>query len=252
MTVSIPPTYLVLGSPVHATSLTGATDLVLHWASRHESRAVCLANVHMIMEAHDAPEFRAVLEVADLVCPDGMPLVWSLRMRGHREQARVYGPDLTLSVCATAERLGVPVGFHGGRPGVLTFLTDALRIRFPNLKIAYADSPPFRPLTADEDAAAVAAINQSGARILFVGLGCPKQERWMSAHRGHVRAVMLGVGAAFDFHAGAIRQAPAWIQRAGLEWMFRLAMEPRRLWRRYARHNPRFATKVLLELAGRR
>jgi N-acetylglucosaminyldiphosphoundecaprenol N-acetyl-beta-D-mannosaminyltransferase len=146
----------------------------------------------------------------------------------------------------------VPVGFHGGRPEVLDALVPALRARFPGLDVVYAVSPPFRPLTPDEDAQTVDDINRSGASILFVGLGCPKQERWMAEHRGRVRAVMLGVGAAFDMHAGMLRQAPRMLQRTGLEWAFRLAIEPRRLWRRYARHNPRFAARMLLELAQER
>jgi N-acetylglucosaminyldiphosphoundecaprenol N-acetyl-beta-D-mannosaminyltransferase len=206
----------------------------------------------MIMEAHDAPAFRAVLDAADLVCPDGMPLVWALRGKGAPEQRRVSGPDLTLELCAAARDAGVPVGFHGGRPEVLAALVPSLRARFPGLDVAYAVSPPFRQLSPDEDAQAVDDINRSGASILFVGLGCPKQERWMAAHRGRVHAVMLGVGAAFDMHAGMLRQAPRLLQRTGLEWAFRLAMEPRRLWRRYAQHNPRFAARILIELARER
>lgn len=252
MTPSIPAASRILGSPVHRISHGSATELVLAWAGRGESRTVCLANVHMIMEAHDSPAFRAVLDAADLVCPDGMPLVWALRRKGASQQRRVSGPDLTLHLCAAARHAGVPVGFHGGRPEVLDALVPALRTRFPDLDVAYAVSPPFRQVTPDEDAHTVEEINRSGARILFVGLGCPKQERWMAEHRGRVRAVMLGVGAAFDMHAGMLRQAPRLLQYAGLEWAFRLAMEPRRLWRRYARHNPRFAARILLELAGER
>jgi N-acetylglucosaminyldiphosphoundecaprenol N-acetyl-beta-D-mannosaminyltransferase len=242
----------ILGSPVHPTSHAAATELVLAWAGRRESRFVCLANVHMIMEAHDTPAFRAVLDAADLVCPDGMPLVWALRGKGAARQRRVSGPDLTLELCAAARDAGVPVGFYGGRPEVLAALVPELHDRFPGLDVVYAVSPPFRQLTPAEDAQTVENINRSGARILFVGLGCPKQERWMAAHRGRIRAVMLGVGAAFDMHAGMLRQAPRVLQRAGLEWAFRLAMEPRRLWRRYARHNPRFAARILLELAQER
>lgn len=251
-TTPTPPASRILGSPVHPTSHAGATELVLAWADRRESRFVCLANVHMIMEAYDAPGFRAVLDAADLVCPDGMPLVWALRGKGAARQRRVSGPDLTLHLCEAARDAGVPVGFHGGRPEVLAALVPALRARFPGLDVAYAVSPPFRSLAPEEDARIVDDINRSGTRILFVGLGCPKQERWMAAHRGRIRAVMLGVGAAFDMHAGMLRQAPRVLQRTGLEWAFRLAMEPRRLWRRYARHNPRFAARMLLELAQER
>ena len=250
MTIDVPPSAVLLGSPVHLTSLAGATDLAVGWARAGESRVVCLANVHMIMEAHDSSDFQAVLTSADLVCPDGMPLVWSLRRMGHLRQSRVCGPELTLHVRAAAEAAGVPVGLYGGRPDVVRLLRTALEAHFPSLEIAYALSPPFRPLTPEEDSTVVDEIHRSGARILFVGLGCPKQERWMSAHRGRVNAVMLGVGAAFDMHAGLLPQAPRWMQRAGVEWMFRLAREPRRLWRRYARHNPRFVARMLMELAG--
>lgn len=251
MTSPVPRAFALLGSPVHPTSLHGATELILSWARLRESRSVYLANVHMIMEAFDSRDFCAVMNTADLVCPDGMPLVWSLRGLGRREQQRVCGPDLTLRICAAAEKEAVQVGFYGGRPEVLAALISVLHRRFPSLRVAYAWAPPFRPTTPEEDTAVVHQINSSGTRILFVGLGCPKQERWMAAHCGRVRAVMVGVGAAFDMHAGMVRQAPAWMQRSGMEWMFRLAMEPRRLWRRYARHNPRFAAKMLVELAGR-
>jgi N-acetylglucosaminyldiphosphoundecaprenol N-acetyl-beta-D-mannosaminyltransferase len=205
-----------------------------------------VATVHSVMEAWDDPGFRQVLNAADLVTPDGMPLVWMLRRLGYPDQQRVYGPDLTLHVCEAAAREGVPVGFYGGLPEALEAMVSKLRRLFPGLVVAYAWSPPFRPLTPEEDAQVVREIVESGARVLFVGLGCPKQERWMGEHRGRVPAVMLGVGAAFDFHGGRVRQAPRWMQERGLEWLFRLAMEPRRLWRRYLKHNPRFVVLALL------
>jgi N-acetylglucosaminyldiphosphoundecaprenol N-acetyl-beta-D-mannosaminyltransferase len=151
-------------------------------------------------------------------------------------------------VCEAAAKEGIPVGLYGGTPAALETLQRAYRERFSRLQIAYAYSPPFRPLTTEEDEAVVQAINASGARILFVGLGCPKQELWVAEHRGRVRAVMMAVGAAFDFHSGRVRQSPRWMQRAGLEWLFRLLMEPRRLWRRYLKHNPRFVWLVLQQL----
>ena len=240
----------ILGMRVDATSYGGATERVLAWARTGESRYVCVATVHMVMEAYDDPGFRDAVNAADLVTPDGMPLVWMLRLLGVRGQQRVYGPDLTLHVCRAAARESVRVGFYGGRPEALDVLVRNLQDRFPGLQVAYAWSPPFRPLTEEEDTRVVEEINASGTRILFVGLGCPKQERWMAEHRGRVRAVMLGVGAAFDFHAGRVRQAPRWMQHAGLEWLFRLAMEPRRLWRRYAKHNPRFVALALAQLLG--
>lgn len=233
---------------VDPTSYAEATAKVLSWAQAGESRYVCVANVHMVMEAHDDPHFRALVNAADLVTPDGMPLVWILKRKGFPRQERVYGPELTLRVAEEAARRGVPVGFYGGHPEALEALVRNLKARFPGLQVAYAYSPPFRPLTPEEDREVVEAINASGARILFVGLGCPKQERWMAEHKGKIRAVMLGVGAAFDLHAGRVRQAPRWMQRAGLEWLFRLLMEPRRLWRRYLKHNPRFMLLALQEL----
>ena len=211
-----------------------------------------VANVHMVMEAYDDPAFREAVNRADLVTPDGMPLVWVLQRKGFDLKDRVYGPTLTLWVLEAAARQGVPVGFYGGRPDVLDALIDTVQARFPALRILFRESPPFRALSDAEDQAVVQAINAAGARLLFVGLGCPKQEQWMDAHAGSgangVRAVMLGVGAAFDFHAGTLRQAPAWMQARGLEWLFRLAVEPRRLWKRYLKHNPRFAVLALREL----
>jgi N-acetylglucosaminyldiphosphoundecaprenol N-acetyl-beta-D-mannosaminyltransferase len=184
------------------------------------------------------------------VTPDGMPLVWALRRLELKDQNRVYGPDLTLNVCRAAAEAGISVGLYGGSQEVLDALQKNYRERFPQLHIAYAYSPPFRPLTRDEDEAVVRAINASGTRILFVGLGCPKQERWVAGHRDHVQAVMLAVGAAFDFHSGRVRQAPRWMQRSGLEWLFRLLMDPRRLWRRYFKNNPRFLWLVARQLLG--
>jgi N-acetylglucosaminyldiphosphoundecaprenol N-acetyl-beta-D-mannosaminyltransferase len=190
------------------------------------------------------------MNAADLVTPDGMPLVWGLRLLGIRTAARVYGPDLTPHLLEAAAREGIPVGFYGATDAVLEKLLRAVGSRYPSLRVAYAWAPPFRALTREEDRAATTLINDSGARILFVGLSTPKQERWMAAHRGRVEAVMLGVGAAFDFLAGTKRQAPRWMMRAGLEWLFRLASEPRRLARRYLKHNPRFLILFLTQLCG--
>jgi N-acetylglucosaminyldiphosphoundecaprenol N-acetyl-beta-D-mannosaminyltransferase len=233
---------------VDATSYADATRRILDWARRRESRYVCAANVHMTMEAYDSPEFRDVVNAADLVTPDGVPLVWVLRRLGLWRQTRVYGPDLMLAVCDAAARAGLPLGFYGGQPADLSSLVRRLAGRYPGVRIVYQCSPPFRPLTGAEDEADVASIHASGVRVLFVGLGCPKQERWMAGHRGRVEAVMVGVGAAFAIHAGTLRQAPRAIQRMGLEWLFRLAVEPSRLWRRYARNNPRFLILVARQL----
>jgi N-acetylglucosaminyldiphosphoundecaprenol N-acetyl-beta-D-mannosaminyltransferase len=230
----------ILGMRVDATSYAHAAQEILRWARKGESRYVCVATVNNVIEAHDDPDYRAVMEAADLVTPDGMPLVWGLRLLGVATATRVYGPDLTPVVCQLAAEQGVPVGFHGGAQDVLEELTARLRQRFPGLKIAYRVSPPFRPLTPDEERRTVEDLDRSGARIVFVGLGTPKQERWMAAHKNKVNTVMLGVGAAFDLLAGSKRQAPRLLQRLGLEWLYRLVQEPGRLWRRYLYRNPRF------------
>jgi N-acetylglucosaminyldiphosphoundecaprenol N-acetyl-beta-D-mannosaminyltransferase len=233
---------------VDASSYADATERILHWSRSSSGRYVCVANVHMTMEAVDDEGFRDLVNGADLVVPDGMPLVWSLRRLGVPGAGRVYGPTLTLRLCRAAAEAGVPIGLYGGRPEAIVRLRANLEAWFPGLRIAYAASPPFRALSEAEDADVVDAIAASGARVLFVGLGCPKQERWMLAHRERLPLVQVGVGAAFDFHAGLVRQAPSWLQDAGLEWAFRFAMEPRRLARRYLRQNPRFVIRLARQL----
>jgi len=190
------------------------------------------------------------MDGADLVTPDGMPLVWALRLLGVRDQGRVYGPDLTLKVCCMAAREGIPVALYGGTPESLQRFSNTVMEQFPGLQIACQIAPPFRPLTAHEADEYTQMIAESGARVVFVGIGCPKQERWMAARKDRLPAVMIGVGAAFDFHSGRVKQAPAWMQRLGMEWLFRLLMEPRRLWKRYFKHNPRFVFLFLLQLLG--
>ena len=180
----------------------------------------------MLMEARDSSEYSKVVNAADLVTPDGMPLVWMMRLKGQRGQQRVYGPTLMLHILEASARENIPVGFYGSSPEVLQTLTARMQAQFPNLKITYSFSPPFREINQEEDMQIVENIRASGAQILFVGLGCPKQEKWMSEHRGKINAAMLGVGAAFDFHAGVKLQAPTWMQRIGLEWVYRLVAEP--------------------------
>ncbi len=241
---------VILGMRVDPTSFQEASESILTWARAGESRYVCVANVHMTMEAYDCPDFRKIVNSADMVVPDGMPLVWMLRKMGYPDQERVSGPDLMIWLLQTAAEQGVPVGFLGSTENVLNRLREHLMHRFPALKIAYSYSPPFRPLTTQEDEKITEEINASSTRILFLGLGCPKQERWIAAHKGRVRAVMLGVGAAFDFHAGVKARAPIWMQRVGLEWFFRLITEPQRLWYRYFYHNSRFLILALKQLVG--
>ena len=243
-------TYQILGSRVDPTSYSEAAAQILVWSSELTGRYVCAANVHMVMEAFDSPDFASIINQADLVTPDGMPLVWSLRALGVHHQQRVYGPDLTLHVVKAASEEQVPVGFYGGHPGTLQRMVIALQTSFPQLKVAYQYSPPFRSLTSEEDDAIVNNIMASGARILFVGLGCPKQERWMFAHREKLTLVMLGIGAAFDFIGGTKPQSPEWMQRIGLEWLFRFIQEPGRLRRRYLYQNPRFVWFIIRQLLG--
>jgi N-acetylglucosaminyldiphosphoundecaprenol N-acetyl-beta-D-mannosaminyltransferase len=243
----------VLGQRLDATDYADATARVVDWARRGESRYVCLSNVHMVMEGWDDQNFRQIINAADLITTDGVPLVWCLRALGVPSAVRVYGPDLTLHVFAAAAQQQLPIGLYGGTAQSLKEFAAMLQSRFPAIKIACSIAPPFRPLTAAEDVAYTKQLAESGARILFVGIGCPKQEIWMSEHRRRLNMPMLGVGAAFDFHAGRIKQAPAWLQAIGLEWLFRLLMEPRRLWRRYAWHNPRFVLFFIGQLLrGRR
>ena len=229
----------VLGFRIHRTARADAARLVTTWGRSGESRVVLAANVHMVMEAWDDQGLRDQLQRADLVVADGRPLAWATRALG-RSTEHIRGADLTLEVCRQAEEAGLPVGLYGSSPDALEGLRSFLSRRYPKLVIAFSVSPPYRALTPDEDEEMTQAVHASGARILFVSLGCPKQERWMMERRGKLPCVMLGAGAAFDFLAGTVPQAPGWMQRAGLEWIHRLASDPRRLWKRYLKHNPRF------------
>lgn len=241
----------ILRTRVDATTYRHATDQVLRWAAAGQPRYVCVATVNNLIEGCDDPGYNTTMEAADLVTPDGMPLVWGLRLLGVPEASRVYGPDLTLWVCEEAARRGIPVGFYGGQDEVLDDLTATLSRRWPGLRVAYRWSPPYRDLTAEEEARVADDLGRSGARVLFVGLGTPRQERWMADHRD-LPMVMIGVGAAFDFLSGRKRQAPRALQGLGLEWLYRLAHEPRRLWRRYLYRNPRFVALFAAQLLRER
>lgn len=212
---------------------------------------MCIVSVHGIITALTDPKCRTALNSADLATPDGMPVVWALRSFGEKDSRRVYGPNLMLALCGQAARLGHRVFLYGGTVATLTRLRLALVRRFPSLVIAGAYSPPFRNLTPDEDREVTRTIRESGADIVFVGISTPKQDYWMLDHREKLPGtIMVGVGAAFNFHAGEVRQAPAWMQGAGLEWLFRLMMEPKRLWKRYLLITPLFLPLWALQRVG--
>jgi N-acetylglucosaminyldiphosphoundecaprenol N-acetyl-beta-D-mannosaminyltransferase len=214
---------------------------------------VTAAAVNLVMSAHEQPETLAAVLGATLAVPDGMPLVWALHALGHPRATRVYGPDLMAKYCARAARAGTPIYLYGGRhdDDARELLARRLLERFPGLEIAGSSSPPFRELTPAEDEREIDAINSSGAAVVWVGTGQPKQERWMAHMRPRLAApLLIGVGAAFDFHAGIVSQAPVLMQRGGLEWVYRLWREPRRLWRRYARYNPRFVAGFARQYAA--
>lgn len=234
----------VLGVNVSASSYSEVVEKCEQWARNGESRTVLFVSMHGIMEAHDKPAFRADMNTADLANPDGMPVVWALRAFGARNANRVYGPDTTVALLRAAQESGIPIGFYGGDEATLAKLVFEVEKQYPGVNVAFRMSPPFRKLSDEEDEAIVKEINDSGVRWLFIGLGCPKQENWVFAHKGRVNAVLLAVGAAFDFVAGTKPQAPRWMMRNGLEWAFRLASEPRRLAGRYFKNIPRFMVLV--------
>jgi len=235
----------VLESHIDAASWEEAISRIAGWASHRQSRVVTLCNVHSVVTASQDADFNKVIAQADLALPDGAPVAWALRREGFPSQQRINGPDLMWRYLGVAEQLGQSVFFYGSTNDTLDRLMVSIKAAFPKLKIVGLESPPFRALSAEEDQAYVDQINNSGAHVLFVGLGCPKQEAWMTSHRGRIKAVMLGVGAAFDYHAGTIQRAPVWMQKCGLEWLHRLASEPRRLAKRYAVTNSIFVYRMV-------
>lgn len=237
----------VIGIGVDVLKMGAAVRWVCHQARSGVGGYVCAANAHMLVTARRNPRFNRVLLNASLIIPDGMPLVWLLRREG-KDVERVCGPDLMLKVCSAAEKLGLSIYLYGADAGCLNGIQAKLMSLFPGLCIAGCEAPPILPAEPGFDAAVIERISNSGAQIVFVGLGCPKQEYWMAAHAESSRAVLIGVGAAFDFVAGRKARAPLWLGRAGLEWAFRLATEPRRLWRRYLVTNSQFGLYVLRDL----
>ena len=244
----------VIDIPVDLGTLAGITQNILSNISNGENSGgyVCVANVHMLTIARENLKFRSVLELANLTIPDGMPLVWTQKLKGHHNAERVCGPDLMLALCQMASDIDQAIFLLGGSPKTLELLKKRLNAQFPKLKIVGAHSPNLLPEEPPLDIHLIEQINQSGAGILFVGLGCPKQEFWCATHAPHLKPISIGVGAAFDFHAGTKRRPPLWVQQSGLEWLYRLLSEPKRLWKRYLTTNTAFIYYSLLDLIKRK
>lgn len=230
----------LLGTNIHPTSYKLIIEEVGNWTKENLSKMICIGNVHMIMEAVDDPKFRSMINGADILTPDGMPLVWYLRKNGFNDQQRVYGPTLMTHLFDYANQAGISIGFFGSTPKTIEEIKRKINLIFPSINLNYLFSPPFRKMSVKENESIANDINDAKIDILFVGLGCPKQEIWMASQLGKINATMIGVGAAFDFYAGNISQAPNWMQKIGMEWFYRLLKEPRRLWRRYLILNARF------------
>lgn len=241
----------ILGVGVCAINMNMALEIIEGWIERRERQYVCVTGVHGIMESQRNENLRRIHNRAGLVTPDGMPLMWLCRLRGFRHVDRVYGPDLMLALCERSVTMGYRHFFYGGENGVPELLATLLKKRFPGLQVVGTFSPPFRPLTLEEDERIVQIINEAEPDIVWVGLGTPKQELWMAEHRERLKApVLIGVGAAFDFLSGRKPQAPKWMQRSGLEWLFRLVNEPKRLWKRNLVNNPTFLILMILQILG--
>jgi N-acetylglucosaminyldiphosphoundecaprenol N-acetyl-beta-D-mannosaminyltransferase len=249
----------ILGVGVSAVNMALALQAIDEWIDQRAPSYVCVTGVHGVMESQRDDGLRRIHNAAGMVTPDGIPMVWLSRMHGHAHVERVYGPDLMLAACGItgeARRAGIAVEryrhfLYGGTDDTLARLSARLIERNPRLQIVGAYAPPFRPLTAAEDDAVIATINGARPDLVWVGLSTPKQERWMAEHVGKLSApALIGVGAAFDFHSGSKRQAPVWMQRSGLEWLFRLSTEPGRLWKRYLVNNPTFVMLVVAQATG--
>lgn len=251
-----PPSAELLGVPLALADYAGVLDWMDAAVAARSREYVCVAATHTVVACGEDPELRAAVLGSSMTVPDGQPLVWALKALGNGDglHGRVYGPELMARACERGARTGTRMFLYGGRnQGALVQLTANLRARYPGVQIVGGHVPPFRPLTEAEEDAVAAEIERCGADVVWVGIGVPKQEKWMAHMRPRLTApVLVGVGAAFDFHAGLVPQAPAWMQSAGLEWAYRLAREPRRLWRRYLRYNPRFVLGFVREYVAHR
>ena len=245
------PRVNILGVGISAINMTTALEVIDGWIAQGEHHYICVFPVHSVIECQKDPGLRLIANASGLTTPDGMPLVWLSRLRGYHHVGRVYGPDLMSALCQASVLRRYRHFFYGAAEGVPEKLATVLAQQHPGLHVVGTYAPPFRPLTCEEDEQIVEMINASDADIVWVGLGTPKQDHWMASHVGRIKApVLVGVGAAFDFHAGLKKQAPRWMQRSGLEWFFRLITEPRRLWRRYLINSPLFVALVLGQALG--
>ncbi len=242
------PTRDTIGSSICILPFDRQIDLIITWAKNRQNKVVCVANVHMLIEAWKNARFAEVLKQADLVTPDGKPLVWMLKSMGATRAERVAGMDIFLATCKRASADRISIFLLGSTPEILDRICERLQAEFPHLKIAGIESPPFDPLAPTAGTNIVETINASGAGIVFVALGCPKQECWMMEHRDRIQAVTIGVGGVFGVYARVLKEAPRFIQNAGFEWLFRLIQEPRRLWKRYATTMPIFIWLALKQL----
>lgn len=241
----------VLGTRIDVITWDAALSRLMGWARLRSSRYVAVCNVHVVVTAVQDATYSVLINDSDMATPDGAPVAWMLRRHGFAKQRRVTGPDLMWALCERCATEGIPIYCYGSTEVTLGRLKERFSASLPELQFTM-EAPPFRALSEEEDSSAVARINGSRAGIVFVGLGCPKQEQWMAAHRGRVNAVMLGVGAAFDFHAGTVRRAPLWMRASGLEWVHRLIQEPRRLWKRYLITNSLFMVLAARQLLKKR
>lgn len=231
----------VLSLNVNITTIHNSLQQIDMLTSKKQGAYVCVSNVHMCMETYDCDDFKKIVNDADIVIPDGKPLSIAQKLLGHADAEQVRGQDIMNAICASSGDKKINVGLYGGSSDALLNTVKAkLLASYPDINISYAYSPPFRPLSVEEDQQVIADINAADVNVLFVGIGCPKQERWMAEHKVSLNCVMLGVGAAYDFIAGSKKHAPRWVQHIGMEWCFRLCSEPTRLWRRYLSTNPRF------------
>lgn len=243
----------ILGVGINAIQMDNAISKMEEWIEKNEPHYVCVCNVNTIMECQKDERLRDIVNSAGLATPDGMPLVWLSKLNGYPYTERVYGPDLILAFCRVAQKKGYSNFFYGGASSVPEKLVQNLHKRFPRLKVVGTYSPPFRSLTQEEDQAVIEMINKASPDVIWVGISTPEKEKWMADHLGSIVApVMVGVGAAFNFFSGQIKQAPKWMQRSGLEWFFRLSQEPERLWYRYSIYNPLFVLNLALQWIGLR